>query len=367
MAVFLAASSARPSSWGADGGPLLPASLVQPLHVYVGIINNTCWNNDVNCREGEGLDDPRAAVFGGVAQLLQSRGHTVELADAADRPADLAIVPWFWPRPAGVGTVLVYENGFIRGSVTVDPSGLLGDSYYISTLNREVQSYDEASCSTLVTSLRNSDSSKRPQPMSTSDLLPTTILGRYIFVPTQKADDLSVTRYSNATMAQLIDSAIAFGKAYQLPVVFKVHPALEASEGEEQRSLILRLASAHGYPVGDHTFLSRADIHYLMAGARFTVTINGGTMFDNFVTQTPVLSIGRSLFAETDAVVYDWDLQHGLGSMLRMGEWNEERRRRQRQVVCWTHANSLNAAQPAEENLVVLQRHLSRVAPQLRL
>ena len=45
---------------------------------------------------------------------------------------------------------LVYENGMTRGSVTVDPAGLLGNSRYIPTLNNQAKEvYADATQSSL--------------------------------------------------------------------------------------------------------------------------------------------------------------------------------------------------------------------------
>ena len=123
-----------------------------------------------------------------------------------------------------------------------------------------------------------------------------------------------------------------------------------------------------GYDGENETLLSRASINQLAANALFTVTLNGGTLMDNFQTQTPVLSVGMSLFAETDALLHDANVTRGMETMLRLApHWDEERRRRQRQIVCWYEAHSLNVAKSARENLLVLQSHLSRVSPSLVL
>lgn len=374
------------------------ASPVRPLRIVLGLINHTGAIS-------AGAHDPRAVVFDGVARVLSARGHTVDVmysygqcfasGDAAFQagragkpPADVGVAPWFCPRPDPTALptsapLLVYENGFTKGSVTVDPSGLLGDSLYVPTLNDEVQAaHDDAACAAFVAAQVVVGSSKRPQSkLNASTALPSSVVGRYIFVPTQKMADLSVTNYSNTTMVELIDAAIIFARDNGLPVVFKVHPALfnssaestqpqpqqPQSEGDTQEALIGQLASAHGYDGPTQTLISRADIDYLTRGARFTATINGGTLFDNFHTQTPVLSVGHSLFWRTDALVYDGDVQRGLRSMLDTPEWGEGRRSRQRQMVCWYRNHSLNEAQTAEENVAVLQAHLARVAPGLQL
>lgn len=58
-----------------------------------------------------------------------------------------------------------------KASVTVDPKGFLGDSFYVSSLNERVQQtppYDEAACAEHLRHHLRHDSSKRPQARGTS-------------------------------------------------------------------------------------------------------------------------------------------------------------------------------------------------------
>lgn len=104
---------------------------------------------------------------------------------------------------------------------------------------------------------------------------------------------------------------------------------------------------------------SRSSINFLTAHARFTATLNGGTLMDNFYTTSPVLTLARSAFEHTDAVVRADSIGLGMRRMLqRELPWADERKRRQRQVVCWYRRMSLNVGKAAEENLAVLQAHL---------
>ena len=77
-----------------------------------------------------------------------------------------------------------------------------------------------------------------------------------------------------------------------------------------------------------------------------------------------------SAFMDTDAVVRDDSIARGMKRMLA-GElpWSDERKRRQRQVVCWYQRMSLNVKKAAEEKLAVLQAHLDalELAPRLVL
>ena len=88
---------------------------------------------------------------------------------------------------------------------------------------------------------------------------------------------------------------------------------------------------------------------------------------DNLRTQSPVLSLARGLFQDTDAVVTrpspDASLQ---SSMRRMHHkelpWSEERRKRARQLLCWYEQNSLHVNSTPAANVAVLQGHLEALA-----
>ena len=103
---------------------------------------------------------------------------------------------------------LWYENGMTKASVTVDPKGFLGDSYYVSSLNSRVQRppFDEAKCEAHIREHLESDSSKRPQSRVVD--IPASIVRRYIFIPTQKFDDLSVRQYSAISYLSAIPSCL---------------------------------------------------------------------------------------------------------------------------------------------------------------
>jgi|Transcript_37682 hypothetical protein len=81
---------------------------------------------------------------------------------------------------------------------------------------------------------------------------------------------------------------------------------------------------------------------------------------DNFFTTSPVLTLARSLWYKTDAVVFDESIARGLARMLDPSEspWPEWRKMRQRQAVCWYRKMALNTAYTPEENVAVLQRQL---------
>ena len=80
---------------------------------------------------------------------------------------------------------------------------------------------------------------------------------------------------------------------------------------------------------------------------------------DNFYTESPVLALAKGFFSETDAVVSDMDVLRGMSRMLAHElPWSAERKRRQRQVVCWYDRMCLKATNTGEQNVKVVQAHV---------
>ena len=118
---------------------------------------------------------------------------------------------------------LFYENGMTKGAVTVDPKGLLGDSFYVQSLNTLAQQTpDDEPCAALIAHHLRYDSSKRPQSSLVD--VPLSMDGRFVFVPTQKFTDASVLRHSNITYPVLLNEVAHFCKQHTLPLVIKIHP-----------------------------------------------------------------------------------------------------------------------------------------------
>ena len=250
-------------------------------------------------------------------------------------------------------THLLYENGMARGTITVDPKGFLGDSFYRQSLNEQVQrAHDKTSCSAHIQEHLRQDSSKRPQPGHAHRDLPAAILSGYVFIPTQKFADVSV-KNSRISYPQLLQQAAEFCLRRGTPLVIKIHPHLVGQERREQEWLIQKLRRRHAL-----IFLSNASINFLTANALFTVTLNGGTLMDNFYTQSPVLALASGFFDRTDALVRDDSVERGMERMLKELPWSEEHKLRQRQVVCWYDRMCLKAVNTAAHNVGVLQAHL---------
>jgi len=241
-----------------------------------------------------------------------------------------------------------------RNAVTLDPKGFLGDSFYVSSLNRLVQQqqFDDDACTAHMEMALQQDSSKRPQPKLID--IPASIAARYVFIPTQKFTDVSVQRYSHISYPELLMAALHFCKERRLPLVIKIHPHVRDEERDVQEQLVEQMQRQY-----EHVYESQASINLLTASALFTVTLNGGTLMDNFYTGSPVLSLARGFFHETEAVVYDVDAAKGMARMLdKELPWPEHRVRRQRQVACWYDRMCLKTTCTPRENVAVIQAHL---------
>jgi hypothetical protein len=344
------------------------------LTVLIFMINNP---NIIAPKAG----DPRAMTLSGVSDELVKRGHKVIRAPVEERfvtPMEQiarnpdVIVDWM-PLKKGIGPgyygdvpTLWYENGMTKGAVTIDPQGFLGDSFYLASLNDRVQNHpdehlNDGLCQSRVREHLLRDTSKRPQSR-TVDIPESVIAAKYIFVPTQKFDDLSVLKFSDISYPVMLKQVAQFCKEHDKTLVIKIHPALESdipSAYLAQERFISELRKIH-----DKILQSKSSINFLMEHALFTITLNGGTLMDNFYTNTPVLAVARGFFEQTDALVYDTNVTNGMTRMLYNElPWTEKRKLRQRQVVCWYGHMSLSEDNTATENIDVMQRHINALQP----
>ena len=379
-------------------------TLVISTTVLITFINN---HNSI----AKGTGDPRWKSLVSVAIELKRRGHRVvgRPVDAAacgdcdnfftrfeyfmlykehiathwlrtplaeeGRPIPDFLLEWYSFRPypekvssvgylAAVGGLstprLVYENGLIKGAVTVDPRGLLSDSAYVDVVNDLMQeNYDDEKCRKHLSEHLLADSSKRPQLslQSNSSDIPPEIRTKYIFVPTQKSTDLSIRYFSPLPMSYVLDQTATFCWKHNLPMVVKVHPHLLSSEFAAQVGWVKTWQRRY-----KSIYLSEMSINFLTSNARFTVSLNMGQGIDNFYTQTPIIMIGQSMFQNSEATIHPnismgmRNLDAVFESMLKL-EWGDLRQLRQRQAICWYRNMSLNEFKSGSDNVAVVQEH----------
>lgn len=245
--------------------------------------------------------------------------------------------------------MIFYENGFLKNSIIVDPKGLLSESKYIDNLNQLVENnYNQQECNKYITNILTNNFSKRLQKNMND--IPSSINKKYVFLPTQKANDISIRKHSNISMFDCIEKTSIYCKKHNIPLVVKIHPHLGGTELQEQINFCTKLGNIH---------LSKSSINQLIQNARFTVCLNGGTLIDNFVNGSPILSLAKSMFYKTDAVIFNEDIHKGLDIMINKKYNLEKMLDKQRKVIWWIYNNSLFYDKSIEFNIKVLEYHLS--------
>ena len=108
---------------------------------------------------------------------------------------------------------------------------------------------------------------------------------KYVFIPFQKSNDISLINYSKHGMFEFAKTVVKFCKERDIPVVMKIHPHVNGQERNKSRNCFNEMKKIHS-----KCYLINTSIYDLIRNARFTACLNSGSLIDNFVTQTPVLS-----------------------------------------------------------------------------
>ena len=257
---------------------------------------------------------------------------------------------------------IVYENGHMKNSIIIDPQGLLGKSFYRNTLNNLCElDYKKDKCEKWREYYLHQNSSKRIQ--SNIIDIPSDILGKYVFIPTQKHTDVSLAD-SKITMLNCLKRAAELCSREKIPLVIKIHPHLITKKKlwGAQFNLIKKLQNQYG-----NIFHSQASINYLMKNARFTMCLNGSTLMDNFINNTPVLTLADSMYQYTDAVVYRDNIIDGFNTMINNDYDYYKMMDKQKKIVWWYINNNLFLENSAEQNTNILNNHLKAFNPELSL
>ena len=106
-----------------------------------------------------------------------------------------------------------------------------------------------------------------------------------------------------------MNTTMRFCVAQDIPCVYKIHPDLRTAAPLEwaQQIEIIDALEREARAVAGRKLVYRSEmsINSLTRHSRFTATLNGGTIMDNFFSTTPVLSCARSMFMATDGLVYE--------------------------------------------------------------
>ena len=108
-----------------------------------------------------------------------------------------------------------------------------------------------------------------------------------------------------------------------------------------------------------YIYISENSINYLIKNARFTICLNGGTLVDNFIIGSPVLSLAKSMFYKTNALVYSEKFKHGINIMINKNYDYEIMLQKQKELVWWLYNNSLFYDKSVEDNIKVIEKHLN--------
>ncbi len=247
---------------------------------------------------------------------------------------------------------LSYENGHLSNSVIIDPQGLLEKSKYNSTLNYVCElNYDKEKCLQYLKNCQQKNLSKRVQPKDFRDI-PKKIFGKYIFIPTQFHKDISL-KNSKLKMMDCVKQVMKLCKKHKIPLVVKIHPHIKGEHKEYQEN-ILKMLKKKYY---EHIYVTKMSINILMKKSLFTVTLNGSTIMDNFINQTPVLVLLKCLYSNTDAVIYDDNLKNGFIRMLTKDYDLEHMLDKQRKIVWWYLKHNLSYDNSPSENISILEKH----------
>ena len=119
--------------------------------------------------------------------------------------------------------ILMYEHGWLNQSTFVDRGEMFSDSYFTDSISDMIdKDFSAKQCQKYQKNVLASNVSKRPQTGSWD--APKNINGKYIFVPIQKINDVSMVQYSKTGMLDFIAEVSKFAKQKKIEVVVKQHP-----------------------------------------------------------------------------------------------------------------------------------------------
>lgn len=224
---------------------------------------------------------------------------------------------------------ITYDHSWLPNSVLFERQKLFSDSYFHSILEEEInKDYNETEANKYITQLLKDNSSKRPQ--ARKDNVPEEIKLKYVFIPFQKSNDISLLHYSKYGMFEFTSKIVDLCKDKNIPVVMKIHPHVNGKEKGLARQCYQKMQKKY-----NNCFLLDTSIYDLVRNARFTVCLNSGTLIDNFVTQTPVLSCARSMFDSVECMVYEENIEKGFERMINKDYRTAIIRENQKKIVYW--------------------------------
>ena len=229
---------------------------------------------------------------------------------------------------------ICFEHGWLNNSVYIDKNRFFKDSYFYNTLNDLVTiGYKEAECNKYRNYLISNKISKRPQ--NERLIIDEKIKNKYIFFPIQKIHDFSISQYSKYGILHFLNILVLFCKRNNIPLVIKYHPHAIQDHPTLNKE-VEKLKQVY-----KDIYVYQGNIYELIKNARFTACLNSGTLVDNFTLGSPVLSCASNIFSNTDALIYDENIERGLNKMLRKDYNINKMQNKQYQIIWWLKNNLL--------------------------
>jgi hypothetical protein len=239
---------------------------------------------------------------------------------------------------------ITYDHSWLPQSVLFERQKLFSDSFFYNTLEKDINTnYNEEKADEFIKHLLVQNSSKRPQ--NRKDKIPENIKLKYVFIPFQKSNDISLINYSKIGMFEFAKKIVKICKEKDIPVVMKIHPHVNGQERNKSKNCFNEMKSI--YP---QCYLINTSIYDLIRNAKFTACLNSGSLIDNFVSQTPVLSCAHSLFDKVECMVFDEDVNKGMERMISGKIDTKTIRENQKKIVYWLKNKLLYSYLSAEEN-----------------
>jgi hypothetical protein len=252
----------------------------------------------------------------------------------------------------GYGVCARYEGGPLFRSIYIEPSEQRGPIFYREDMSQELANYKPTEAvSDYIRRVTSNNLSKRKQPPR-RDL---SEYGEFIFLPIQNDSDYMISINSFWTFKGFMECIAEFAASYGLKVLFKLHPHHLSGRGP---STDVFNQIKEKYPEMD---LVDASIFDLCQQARFTMTVNSGSMVDNFMLNTPVMCFGECQWDKTDAVIRSpdgMDMQESFRIMMEEDYDKEKMYKAQRLAVEWLYYNLIMNGNSPEENWRRLMKHL---------
>ncbi len=238
--------------------------------------------------------------------------------------------------------VICYEHGWLFDSMFIDKEKMFGDAYYANTINLEInKNYNNIEAEEYRNKLILNNKSKRPQNNLNEKY------NNYIFLPCQKIEDLSITKYSNIGMIDFVNKVLAFAEKNNILVVTKFHP-----HAIKDIPILHNVINNNKYK---NVKISTNNIFTLCKNALFTVCINSGSIIDNIITLSPVYCCGKSIFYKSGAIIYNENIEEGLNTMLNKTYDNELLKNNQLKMLWWLKNNLLFKHNSITENLKLIE------------